>query len=58
MITARDVTADRITHNGAWFLSALVDGYFERCTYYGTSKREAIRDFVATTNAKREAWRA
>ena len=52
MIKASDVTAERIPHSGAWALSALVGGYYRRCTYYGTSKREAIRDFVATFNGK------
>lgn len=39
------VTVERIRHSGALVVSAIVGRYLERRTYYGYSKREAIRDF-------------
>lgn len=34
-------------HNGAWQVSAIIGGYLVTRTYYGYTKREALRQFKA-----------
>lgn len=50
-VIARDVLAER-NYEGAWVLSAIVDGYSHCMRYYGYTKREAMRRFLRTINAK------
>jgi hypothetical protein len=45
------VSAFRISHNGAWAISAIVQGYLVRRVYYFVSKREAIAEFKAEFRA-------
>jgi hypothetical protein len=52
-ITQAEVTATKISHNGAYECSALVDGHLRQRVYYGYTKREAIRDFATDINAGR-----
>lgn len=49
-LTQAEVSATRIPHSGAWEVAAVVDGYRKSQVYYGYSKREAIRRFVAEVN--------
>ena len=44
-VTQRDVSATK-RHNGAWECSAMIGGYRVERTYYGYTKREAVRLFV------------
>jgi hypothetical protein len=39
------ISATKVWHNGAWVISAIVDGYVESITYYGYNKKEAISRF-------------
>lgn len=50
-LTQRDVSATRIWHSGGWEIAAIVCNYRVAKVYYGYSKREAIRLFVAWASA-------
>jgi hypothetical protein len=52
MLRAKDVTATKKFPSGAWEVYATVDGHLMTRTYYGYTKREAIRLFVAEANEK------
>lgn len=49
-LTQAEAIATRIPHSGAWEVAAVVDGYRKFRVYYGYTKREAIRRFVAEVN--------
>lgn len=53
MITQAEVTT-RKTFQGAWECSAVVDGQHEHFQYFGYTKREAIREFVAMVKDKQK----
>lgn len=48
-LTAKDVSATR-RGDGGWTVAAMVDNHREAKTYYGYSKRDAIRQFVSEQN--------
>jgi hypothetical protein len=50
MIHQREVAIGRKPHSGAWEVAAIVSGYRVARVYYGFSKREAIRLFMAEVN--------
>ena len=50
MITARDVSY-RVTFQGAYELSALVNGHYETRQYFDYTKREATRLFLDWVNS-------
>lgn len=39
------ITSTRVTHNGSWNVSALVDGMLFHRTYYGFTRTEAVAEF-------------
>ena len=39
------MSATKVAHSGAWIITAEVGGYYESRTYYGYTKREAMRLF-------------
>ena len=39
------MTVTKLNHSGAWQISALVNNYLVTRTYYGYTKREAMRLF-------------
>lgn len=49
-IKRKDVSAERAFPSGAWNVSAIVNGYLMRRTYFGYTKREAIDLFIAEAN--------
>ena len=50
-----EISAYRVWHNGAWVVSAIVDGYRESISYYGYTKRDAISRFRAEMRRRRLA---
>lgn len=46
-LSEKECTATKIWYSGAWEVSAIIGGYREHRTYYGYSRRQAIRAFVA-----------
>ena len=54
-IGAADVMAEKIHHSGAWRVSALWRGYRQARTYYGYTKREAVRLYVQEMNQQAKA---
>ena len=47
MLIAREVSAYRQFPSGAWIVAAIVGQYRVQRTYFGYSKREAVRAFLA-----------
>jgi hypothetical protein len=39
------MSVNRVWHSGAWIVSDIVGGYLVSRTYYGYTKREAVRLF-------------
>jgi hypothetical protein len=50
-VTYADISARR-TFQGAWELSAVIDGYWVDRQYMGYTKREALRMFHALINSE------
>ena len=53
-IRPANVLAEKAHPSGAWVVSALWRGYRQARTYYGYTKREAIRLYVEEMNAQPE----
>lgn len=53
-IRPSDCSAER-THDGAWAVSAIVGGYLRRVRYYGYTKRQAVKAFIAETGPQYNA---
>lgn len=56
-MTRHDVTTEKTTH-GAWLISAIVDGTRRHMRYYGHTKAQAVRAFLAEVSpARTEAYK-
>lgn len=56
-MTRHDVTTEKTT-DGAWLVSAIVDGALRHMRYYGYTKVQAVRAFLAEVSpARTEAYK-
>lgn len=55
-VTEADVSVTRIMHSGGWEVAAIVESaegeYRKAIVYYGYSKRESVRRFLAEVNGE------
>jgi len=42
------ISAEKLRHNGAWRISAIIGGYLKTLVFYGYTKRQAIAEFKRT----------